>query len=100
MDGYIPRTLRAALYDALSRIPGVRVDRDAVDNAGRHGIGFARTGRGESIQIIVARGTYRYLGDRLTAVRNLPGGIKAGTVLRCSAQLRIAVVDKPRQLPN
>jgi hypothetical protein len=99
MQGHIPRDLRAALYDVLARVPGVRLDKDAVDNAGRHGIGFARTGQGERLQIIVARGSYHYLGDRLTAVGDLPGGVKAGTLLRCSAQLRVSVVDKPRQRP-
>ncbi|MFG2004079.1 CU044_5270 family protein [Spirillospora sp. NPDC048911] len=100
MDGHVSQALRAALYDALSRVPGVRMDRNAVDNAGRRGLGFSRTGHGETVQIIVARGTYRYLGDKVTAVKDHPGGVKAGTVLRWSAQLRVAVVDKARQLPS
>ncbi|MDL4815602.1 CU044_5270 family protein [Actinomadura opuntiae] len=100
MQGHLPRNLRAALYDVLARVPGVRLDGDAVDGAGRRGIGFARTGQGENLQIVVARGSYRYLGDRLTAVRNLSGGVGAGTVLRWSAQLRVAVVDAPRQRPS
>ncbi|MFC9970324.1 CU044_5270 family protein [Spirillospora sp. NPDC127200] len=99
MQGHIPRALRAALYDVLAGVPGVRLDTDAVDNAGRRGIGFTRTGQGERLQIIVSRGKYHYLGDRLTAVTDLPGGVKAGAVLRWSAQLRVAVVDEPRQRP-
>ncbi|MGW5416891.1 hypothetical protein [Actinomadura geliboluensis] len=47
--------------------PGGAPDTDAVGNAGRHGVGFTRTGQGERLQIIVARGSYRYLGDRLTS---------------------------------
>lgn len=100
MQAHIPRDLRAALYDVLARVPGVHLVKDAVDNAGRHGIGFTRTGQGQSLQIIVARGSYRYLGDRLTAVKNLPGGVKAGTVLRWSAQLHVAITNKPRQRPT
>jgi hypothetical protein len=36
----LPPDLTAELYQALGAIPGVRVDNNAVDVAGRHGVGF------------------------------------------------------------
>jgi len=90
LDGYAPASLRAALYEALARIPGVTITKDATDLIGRHGLGITRTAGDQSTQIVLDRKTYRYLGDRVTDGR---------TVVRSSAQLRAAVVDKPRQLP-
>jgi hypothetical protein len=100
IDGYVPPRLRGALFEALAQIPGVTITRDATDLAGRHGLGITRADRDQSTQIIVDRTTSRYLGDREVALRPLGKGIKPGTVLRWSAQLGAAVVDKPRQLPR
>jgi hypothetical protein len=57
IDG-APPAVAAKLYRALGAIPGVTVDTNAVDVAGRHGVAFARGGE----QIILAKSTYRFMG--------------------------------------
>ena len=68
----MPADVRAALYQALAKIPGVTVVQDATDAAGRRGVAFARAaaieGPGSSdwlrLEIILDPSTYRYLGAR------------------------------------
>ncbi|MGP4095476.1 CU044_5270 family protein [Nonomuraea sp. KM90] len=59
----IPAKTNAALYRALAKIPGVRVQ-DATDYAGRHGIGVVF---GNQLIVLDSR-TYRYLGDKRQAL--------------------------------
>ncbi|WP_329430422.1 CU044_5270 family protein [Streptosporangium sp. NBC_01495] len=78
----IPPKTNAALYRALAKIPGVRVIENAMDYAGRQGIGvaFDRGSRKGNGQLIVLNPkTYRYMGDTHRAI------------------LGFAVVDKPGQ---
>jgi hypothetical protein len=65
-----PRT-RAALYQAAARFPGLHVDRDAVDGAGRHGIaitwhytGGCAPGCERDTDIIFDPASYAVLGSR------------------------------------
>src|ERR1700683_3063999 len=66
----MPPALTAELYLALGSIPGVTVDRDAVDAAGRRGIGFQitlpRAAGGEMDQLVPAPKTYSLMGQQLT----------------------------------
>ncbi|MFC5745742.1 CU044_5270 family protein [Actinomadura rugatobispora] len=96
----LPPKLRAALYRALPRIPGVSVQTDATDAAGRHGTAFTNTFEGWVREmIILAPATYRYLGTRSYAVRDHvaqgEGTVKKGSVLQLTAQLDMRVVGKP-----
>jgi hypothetical protein len=118
LEGVLPADVRAALYRALARIPGVTVVHGVTDAAGRRGVAFARAaaieGRGSSgwlrLEIILDRSTYRYLGARHVVTRdyflpNLPSGSKGtqfrkGQVLVSRAQLALAVVDAPCQRPG
>ncbi|WP_406154267.1 CU044_5270 family protein [Streptomyces sp. NBC_01023] len=95
-----PRTA-AALYKAAARIPGVSVDSDAVDAAGRHGIGVARdnTRAGDRTTWIFDSTTLQYLGDRTYLIRDTPMG-KKGTLTNKSAVLKRAVVDALREKPS
>ncbi|TDD81894.1 CU044_5270 family protein [Actinomadura rubrisoli] len=99
MNGYLTPALRAALYEVLARLPGVTMDRQATDLAGRRGVGFGRSDGSSRVQIIVDARTYRYLGDKAVAVKDLSPGVRKGTVLRWSTQLRAAIVDRPHQQP-
>jgi hypothetical protein len=63
----MPPRLTAELYRALGDIPGVTVDGQAVDVAGRPGVGFvspALPGAGNT-EIILSPRTYRLMGDDL-----------------------------------
>ena len=113
-----PPEVRAALYRALAKIPGVTVAQGASDAAGRRGVAFVRAaaieGPGSSgwlrLEIILDPGTYRYLGARHVVTRdhfipNTPSGRKGtrfrqGQVLVSRAQLALAVVDAPCQRPG
>ncbi|MFK0101983.1 CU044_5270 family protein [Streptomyces sp. NPDC091040] len=95
-----PRTA-AALYKAAARIPGVSVDSDAVDAAGRHGIGVARDDEraGWRTAWIFDAKTLAYLGERTYLIRDTSMGRK-GTVTNTSAVLERAVVDALREKPS
>jgi len=114
----MPAEVRAALYQALGKIPGVTVVQGATDAAGRRGVAVARAaaieGPGSSgwlrLEIILDPDTYRYLGARHVVTRDhfipdLPSGSKGtrfrkGQVLVSRAQLALAVVDAPCQRPG
>jgi hypothetical protein len=114
----MPPDVRAALYRALAKIPGVTVVQGVTDAAGRRGVALARAasieGPGSSdwlrLEIILDRDTYRYLGARHVVTRDhfipdTPSGSKGtwfrkGQVLVSSAQLALAVVGAPCQRPG
>jgi hypothetical protein len=113
----MPPDVRAALYRALAKIPGVTVVQDATDAAGRRGVAFAHPaaieGRGSSgwlrLEIILDSHTYRYLGarhivtrDHFTPAVGGPRGtwFRMGQVLVSRAQLALAVVNAPCQRPG
>jgi hypothetical protein len=114
----LPPAVRAALYQALAKIPGVTVTQGATDAAGRRGVAFARAaaieGPGSSewlrLEIILDPDTHRYLGARHVVTRDhftpdTPSGSKGtrfrkGQVLVSRAQLALAVVDAPCQRPG
>ncbi|MFI8888632.1 CU044_5270 family protein [Streptomyces sp. NPDC053813] len=95
-----PRTA-AALYKAAAKIPGVTVDSDAADAAGRHGIGVAHdhTRTGERTAWIFDSTTLEYLGERSYLIRDTSMG-KKGTLIHVSAVLERAVVDTLREEPS
>jgi hypothetical protein len=112
-----PPDVRAALYQALAKIPGVTVIQEATDAAGRRGVAFSRAaaieGTGSSgwlrLEVILDRDSYRYLGARHVVTRDHhipnvggPGGtqFRKGQVLVSRAQVALAVVDAPCQRPG
>jgi hypothetical protein len=113
----MPPDVRAALYRALARIPGVTVVQGATDAAGRRGVAFARAAAIEGpgsggwlrLEVILDGHTYRYLGARHVVTRDHftpgiggPGGtwFRKGQVLVSRAQLALAVVNAPCQRPG
>jgi hypothetical protein len=118
LEGVLPAEVRAALYQALAKIPGVTIAQGATDATGRRGVAFARAaaieGPGSSdwlrLEIILDPNTYRYLGARHVVTRDhfipdLPSGSKGtsfrkGQVLVSRAQLALAVVNAPCERPG
>ncbi|MGC5410127.1 CU044_5270 family protein, partial [Streptomyces sp. DT225] len=92
-----PRTA-AALYKAAARIPGVSVDADAVDAAGRHGVAIGREDAGPMEPLIFHKKTKAFLGEREGAVRDA-GHVKKGDLLGVSAVMHRTVVDGLGQQP-
>ncbi|MER6178226.1 CU044_5270 family protein [Streptosporangium sp. NPDC001681] len=112
----LPPKLEAAIFRALARIPGVRVDLGIRDAAGRSGMGIAYevgapgfgTRRDENGQVtersyvILDSTTYRYLGSRTDYLRDqLINGAVAfpqGSFF-ATAKVAAGVVDEPGQIP-
>ncbi|MFD5494068.1 CU044_5270 family protein [Streptomyces sp. NPDC001812] len=97
----MPPKTAAALYKAAAKIPGVTEDSDAVDAAGRHGIGVARdnTRAGWRTAWIFDSTTLEYLGERSYLIKDTSMG-KKGTLINRSAVLERAVVNALRERPS
>jgi hypothetical protein len=84
LDTYLTPAQQAAMFDAVARIPGITVQANVADLAGRHGVAVVMSGSAGSAsaeEVIFDPDTGRYLGT--------------GT----SALMRQAVVDRPGQIP-
>ncbi|MGI5322862.1 CU044_5270 family protein [Actinomadura nitritigenes] len=93
----IPPDLRAALFQTLATIPGVDAVRGQKDALGRPGIALARSFDDRtvpgSLAIILAPGTYRYLGTK--AVQDMGDGYQTDL----TALLSTAAVAAPFRRP-
>lgn len=96
----VPPKQSAAFYRAVAHVPGVTVAENAVDCLGRHGVSIARQDAGASLRTewILDAKTYAFLGERTTLTADR-FGMKKGTVLRDTAVVRRAVVDKVGERP-
>ncbi|MDX3516675.1 CU044_5270 family protein [Streptomyces scabiei] len=97
----MPARTAAALYEAAARIPGVTRTHDAVDPAGRHGVGIRRVdARAKwATEWVFDRDTLAFLGERSRLTADGPMGAK-GMVLSETAVLERAVVDDYRERPG
>jgi len=94
-EAYLPPASLSALFQALGDVPDLAVAQDAEDAAGRHGVSVGRDAHGLRNELIFDRTTFAYLGSR-TIARQDAGKV---TIDGQSAQLRVAIVDRLRQLP-
>ncbi|MEU6714542.1 hypothetical protein ABZ897_24000 [Nonomuraea sp. NPDC046802] len=99
----LPAKLRAAMYGAIARIPGVKYENRASDLAGRKGVTLYRIHTGYlREEVFIAPKTYAYLGFRTIVIRdhdvNGDKG-KKGEIRNWGAQLEAAIVDKPGRRP-
>jgi hypothetical protein len=97
----MPAALTAELYQALGNVPGVTVDRNATDIAGRHGIGF-RISRPASQRagfdvLILDPTTFAVMGQEF--IRGPAAGAQAGQVMLGTAVLKTALVSGPGKRP-
>ncbi|MFK0224064.1 CU044_5270 family protein [Streptomyces vinaceus] len=97
-EAVMPPQTASALYKAVAKIPGVIEVPDAVDAAGRHGVGIARenTSLSQRTEWIFDKTSLSYLGQRSYLTKDTNQG-KAGTLTSISAVLARAVVDKAGQ---
>jgi hypothetical protein len=96
--------LRAAAFRALAEIPGIGLERDVVDVAGRRGdaIAWVRE-RGFGRQFIFDPRTSRILAQAemiFNAKAAGYPGVPDGTVFRATAYLESAIVDSRRERPT
>jgi hypothetical protein len=96
----MPPELTAELYRTLALIPGVTIDRHAVDVAGRPGLGLSialpRAFGGGIDEIIINPRTHQLAGQQLLYK---PDGSSASRVASGTAILRSSLVSGPGQLP-
>ncbi|MFC5184783.1 CU044_5270 family protein [Actinomadura harenae] len=103
-----PPALQAAIYKALKRTPGARVDLAAKDPVGRPAIAISWYFGGDlRSELLIDPSSYAYLGSRMTALKPLTRPrstgtvvLPAGTVLTAGVRLRSAIVDRAGQLPG
>ncbi|MGW5210568.1 CU044_5270 family protein [Streptomyces sp. NPDC004051] len=97
----MPPATASALYRAVERIPGVTQVPDAVDAAGRHGIGITREDAGSATRDvwIFDKRTLALLGSRSYITRDETRGITTDTLYGIDAVMARAVVDRPGEEP-
>lgn len=106
-NNLVPPALEAAVYQALAKIPGVTVNPDAVDVAGRPALAVGCISEGwMSEEILLDRNTYTYLGKRDVAIADYTYPtpdtffvIKKGTIISLSVRLASGITDKPGVRP-
>jgi hypothetical protein len=100
-ESFVPAGVRSALFAAARTIPGVTVNHDAVDPAGRRTVGLARVAAetGLRTEYFFDPRTHQYLGTRQVATRATDGMTK-GEVSGATAVWRLAVVDQAGRLPG
>ncbi|MFF9085901.1 CU044_5270 family protein [Streptomyces sp. NPDC014991] len=98
----MPPATASALYKAVERIPGVTQMPDAVDAAGRHGIGITREDAGSATrdEWIFDRDTLTYLGSRSYMIKDKARGVTADTLYGIDAVMERAVVDRHGEEPT
>ncbi|MFF4487534.1 CU044_5270 family protein [Streptomyces sp. NPDC001544] len=98
----MPAANNAALYKAAARIPGVVVIPDAVDAAGRHGIGITREDPRSRIRDvwIFDKHDLTYLGARSYITKDKKKEPRPTTLLGVSAVMERAVVDHRGDTPG
>ncbi|WP_037619661.1 CU044_5270 family protein [Streptomyces aureus] len=98
----MPPRNTAALYKAAARIPGVEQIPDAVDVAGRHGIGITREDASSATrdEWIFDKHSLAFLGARGFITHDERKGITSDTLTGSTAVLRRAVVDRHDEKPG
>ncbi|MFE9002565.1 CU044_5270 family protein [Streptomyces sp. NPDC007875] len=97
----MPPRNAAALYKAAAKIPGVTRQEDAVDAAGRHGVGIARVDKRAWVatEWVFDRDSLAFLGRRGYRTKDVGAG-KKGDVMEETAVLKRGIVDAYRERPG
>jgi hypothetical protein len=97
----MPPATASALYKVVEKIPGVTVIPDALDAAGRHGIGITRKDPASATrdEWIFNKNTLAYLGSRSYMTADKGKGVTADTLYGIDAVMKRGVVDSPGEVP-
>lgn len=98
----LPPATASALYKVVEKIPGVTVIPDAVDAAGRHGIGITRKDSTSTTrdEWIFNKDTLAYLGSRSYMTADKRTGVTPDTLYGIDAIMERGVVDNPGEVPG
>jgi hypothetical protein len=90
-SGLVPADLRAALYRALAKLPGLEITDQQANLDGRVGIAYAMRDGNTRQEIIIDPATGEFIGERELTTRDLDG-MPASTVMSYTS-VTSAVVD-------
>ncbi|MFI6906457.1 CU044_5270 family protein [Nonomuraea sp. NPDC050394] len=94
----MPPKLEAAIFRALAKIPGVRIEPNVKDATGRTGLGLFRSAESPRRYFILDPGTYRVMADQTVWLRDeVRDGkviVKKGAV-SADVWLATGIVDRP-----
>lgn len=90
-SGLIPADLRAALYRALGKLPGLEITEQVANLDGRKGTAYGVNDGNIRQEIIVDPATGEFIGERETAAKDLDG-LPAGTVMTYTS-VTTSIVD-------
>jgi hypothetical protein len=95
-SGLVPADLRAALYRAAAKIPGIKLIDSAANLDGRRGVAIGRVQADGQIrhEIIFDSAAGQYIGDRDVVVRQFARHVPVGTTVASTA-FTVGVADKP-----
>ncbi|MFF5985128.1 CU044_5270 family protein [Streptomyces olindensis] len=98
----MPPGLQAAAFEAVAKLPGIRLDHDAVDALGRRGVAVSYPGL--SFAFIFDRKTYAYLGLRQEGSKGgrwVDGELRGGQkYTEVKGLVAVGVVDRIGQRPR
>jgi hypothetical protein len=105
-NGVAPPKAEAAIFRAIKLLPGVTLNKDAVDLAGRKAVAVGLVMGGYLRQeILLDQKTYRYLGERTVAIKDHTEHATDGTwttkkggVINLDVRTASGIVDKPGQV--
>lgn len=98
LHAYLTPPVQAALFEAVSKLPGLTVGTNAVDLAGRRGIPVGLAIGTIRSEFVFDAQSYEFLGTRSVIAKADPeSGIEKGAY--AVAVLRVAVVDRVGQTP-
>lgn len=90
-SGQVPADLRAALYRALAKLPGLEITEQLVNLDGHQGTAFGMSVDGDRHDVIIDRTTGDFIGERRID-EDGNSGVPAGTVISYSSVANPVVV--------
>jgi hypothetical protein len=90
-SGLVPADLRAALYRALAKVPGLEITEQVANLNGQKGTSYGIVDNGERSDLIIDPATGQFIGERTIAIDAFES-IPAGTVMEYTS-VTTAVVD-------
>jgi hypothetical protein len=79
-SGLVPADLRAALYRALAKVPGLQITEEVANLDGRKGTAYGISAKGQRHDVIVDPDTGQFIGEREITEDGF-GDVPAGTVM-------------------
>jgi hypothetical protein len=96
---YFQPAVVSAAFAALARIPGLTVEREVIDAAGRQGVSVGCLWVSIRRELIFDPQTYAFLGARNITVEDPDRQFPPGLVIDSTAYLRSGIVDELGQVP-